>query len=29
VNGIYESANGSIQSIGAKTWIAKLWMSSE
>lgn len=27
VNGVYEGVNGSIQTIGAKTWLADLWTS--
>ena len=27
VNGMYAAANGSIQTLGAKTWIAELWVS--
>jgi len=27
VNGMYESANGSLQTVGVKTWIAELWLS--
>ncbi len=27
VNGIYAAVNGSVQTIGAKTWLAELWVS--
>ena len=27
VNGIYAAANGSLQTVGGKTWIAELWLS--